>query len=201
MCACACVCVLLYTRPYSDLLRIVDIRLSTKTAMSTRVMAAPVSLDVRMLLPVQQQQQQRSSRPRIVPSPVCVSRVRRCLFGLPSDPQQAIQQAAQELQRQARVDSQRWNFDFVSEKPLPGGQYVWRSAAHDGQADDAANGNNNNSSADNSRMRQSQITEFLQSRKRTSSGTLTAAANTKRPCIRSSTTTTTTPADATSSRT
>lgn len=118
--------------------------------MSTQVMAAHVSLDVRMVLPGHARP---SSRPRIVPSPICVSRVRRCLFGLASDPQDAVQHAAQELKRQAQMDSQRWSFDFALEKPLAGGQYVW-SAVHDTPAEQPhASGDQSPS-----RMRQPQIT-------------------------------------------
>lgn len=128
-----------FTRPYSDLLRIVN--------MSTQVMAVPVSLDVRMLLP--------GRRPRIVPSPVCVSRVRRCLFGLPSEPQQAAQQAAEELKRQSQIDSQRWNFDFAHEKPLPGGQFVWHKAQQPEPAETTTTSHHEEQPA---RMRQAQIT-------------------------------------------
>ena len=91
--------------------------------MSTRVLAAPISLDVRMMLPYSRL----GGRPRIVPSAVCLSRVKRCLFGLPSSPEEALQQAAAELQRQTEADSQRWNFDFAQEKPMDG-QFEWQPA-------------------------------------------------------------------------
>jgi hypothetical protein len=88
--------------------------------MSTRVLAAPVSLDVRMMLPSYSRLGGGGGRPRIVPSTGCLSRVKRCLFGLPSSPEEALQQAADELQRQTESDSKRWNFDFVRDEPLNG---------------------------------------------------------------------------------
>ena len=94
--------------------------------MSTRVFAAPVSLDVRMMS-FSRLGGGGGGRPRIVPSPICLSRVKRCLFGLPTSPQEAIQQAAVELQRQTEADSQRWNFDFAREQPL-NGPFDWQSA-------------------------------------------------------------------------
>lgn len=86
--------------------------------MSTRVLVAPVSLDVRMMS--FSRLGSGGGRPRIVPSTVCLSRVKRCLFGLPSSPEEALHQAAAELQRQTEADSQRWNFDFARDKPLDG---------------------------------------------------------------------------------
>lgn len=86
--------------------------------MSTRVLAAPVLLDVRMSLP-SYSRLGGGGRPRIVPNAGCLSRVKRCLFG-PSSPGEALQQAADELQRQTESDSKRWNFDFVRDKPLDG---------------------------------------------------------------------------------
>ena len=94
--------------------------------MSTRVLAAPVSLDVRMMLP--SYSRLGGGRPRIVPSAGCLSRVKRCLFGLPSSPEEALQQAADELQRQTESDSKRWNFDFVRDKPLDGPGLNWQPA-------------------------------------------------------------------------
>ena len=87
--------------------------------MSTRVLAAPVLLDVRMSLPSYSRLGGGGGRPRIVPNAGCLSRVKRCLFG-PSSPGEALQQAADELQRQTESDSKRWNFDFVRDKPLDG---------------------------------------------------------------------------------
>lgn len=137
--------------------------------MSTRVLAAPVSLDVRMMLP-SYSRLGGGGRPRIVPNAGCLSRVKRCLFGLPSSPEEALQQAAAELQRQTETDSQRWNFDFVREQPMDG-QFKW-------QPDEPqCNRMETNDPVSPARLRQSQITEFLQPRKRTSSGALSSINN------------------------
>lgn len=118
--------------------------------MSTRVLAAPVSLDVRMMLP-SYSRLGGGGRPRIVPNAGCLSRVKRCLFGLPSSPEEALQQAAAELQRQTETDSQRWNFDFVREQPMDG-QFKW-------QPDEPqCNRMETNDPVSPARLRQSQIT-------------------------------------------
>ncbi|XP_046642897.1 uncharacterized protein LOC124328197 [Daphnia pulicaria] len=142
--------------------------------MSTRVLAAPVSLDVRMMLPSYSRLGGGGGRPRIVPSTGCLSRVKRCLFGLPSSPEEALQQAADELQRQTESDSKRWNFDFVRDEPL-NGPLDWQPAEpHSNRMETITTADPVSPS---SSLRQSQITEFLQPRKRTSSGALSSINN------------------------
>nr|CAH0110717.1 unnamed protein product [Daphnia galeata] len=137
--------------------------------MSTRVLAAPVLLDVRMSLP-SYSRLGGGGRPRIVPNAGCLSRVKRCLFG-PSSPGEALQQAADELQRQTESDSKRWNFDFVRDKPLDGPLNWQLAEPHSNRMETTTD------PVSPARLRQSQITEYLQPRKRTSSGTLSSINN------------------------
>ena len=106
--------------------------------MSTRVLSVPVS-------------SYGYGRPRIVPSPVCLTRVKRCLFGLSSSPEEALQQAAAELQRQTEADSRKYNFDFVREKPLDG-PFKWQPEPQ---------ANDQHPASPTQRLRQSQITGNL----------------------------------------
>lgn len=110
---------------------------------------------------------------------VGLSRVKRCLFAdavatatLAATAQQqrddALQAAALELRRQVVHDSQRWNFDFVNDAPLPG-RFVWADAiakATPKAAPTPTTPAPASSSSSETRMRQAHITDFLQPRKR-----------------------------------
>jgi len=132
--------------------------------MSTRVFAAPISLDVRAMMIGGGGG---GGLSRVSPNDACLSRVKRCLFGGPRSPQEALQQAqlvANELQRHQDADCKRWNFDFVREEPLSAnGRFTWTPC-------DAAPPSNRPSNQPTNVLRQSQITEFLKPRKLTSNG-------------------------------
>ena len=107
---------------------------------------------------------------------VGLSRVKRCLFAdavatatLAATAQQqrddALQAAALELRRQVVHDSQRWNFDFVNDAPLPG-RFVWADAiakATPKAAPTPATPAPASSSSSETRMRQAHITGNHQS--------------------------------------
>ena len=54
------------------------------------------------------------------------SRVRRALFG-PPDHAENLRFVQQELARGQREAAQKWNYDFVNDRPLQNGRYVWES--------------------------------------------------------------------------
>ena len=120
--------------------------------MSTRVFAAPISLDVRAMMIGGGGG---GGLSRVSPNDACLSRVKRCLFGGPRSPQEALQQAqlvANELQRHQDADCKRWNFDFVREEPLSAnGRFTWTPC-------DAAPPSNRPSNQPTNVLRQSQIT-------------------------------------------
>lgn len=131
--------------------------------MTTRVLAAPISLDVRAMMIGGG-----GGLSRVSPNDPCLSRVKRCLFG-PRTPQEALQQAqlvANELQRHQDADSKRWNFDFAREEPLPNGRFTWTPC----DASPSNRPSNRPSNQPSNALRQSQITEFLKPRKLTSNG-------------------------------
>jgi hypothetical protein len=61
--------------------------------------------------------------PRIDPAS---SGVKRCLFG-PGNTEENIKFAKRELEKSLLESSQKWNFDFASEKPLDG-RYQWHNS-------------------------------------------------------------------------
>ena len=71
-----------------------------------------------------------TNRPRITPAVGCLSRVKRCLFvdsRSEAEREDALQQAKAELDRLTQQDSNRWNFNFVAEKPINNGRFNWLS--------------------------------------------------------------------------
>ena len=71
-----------------------------------------------------------TNRPRITPAVGCLSRVKRCLFvdsRSEAEREDALQQAKAELDRLTQQDSNRWNFNFVAEKPINNGRFNWSS--------------------------------------------------------------------------
>jgi len=137
--------------------------------MTTHVLAAPISLDVRAMMIGGGGSNGLS---RVSPGDACLSRVKRCLFGPARSAQEAVHQAqlvAHELQRQSQADAQRWNFDFVAERPLRmrDARFTWTPCASSSSSSSSTPSSSpSNSPANSATMRQSQITEFLKPRKR-----------------------------------